>query len=68
MQNQSISHTKYKCLDKIGQGTFGAVFKCLNIANGKQGALKKIYIIEEINSLKRLLREILLLKYLEKNN
>ena len=65
MLNQSNSHSTYKCLDKIGQGTFGAVFKCLNITNGKQGALKKIYIIEDINSLKRLLREILLLKYLK---
>jgi serine/threonine protein kinase len=64
MQNLSDFHSRYQKLDKIGQGTFGVVFKCLNNANGKHGAIKKIYITQEINSLKRLLREILLLKYL----
>lgn len=65
MFTSNTFHSRYKVGQKIGSGTFGAVYECRNNINGKQGALKKVYIINEIQFLKRLLREIILLKYLK---
>jgi serine/threonine protein kinase len=31
---------KFKLEDKIGQGSFGMIFKCLNLENGEHSAIK----------------------------
>lgn len=62
---QTEFHSRYEIGHQIGSGTFGAVYECKNNLNGKKGALKKVYIIKEPQFLKRLLREIILLKYLK---
>jgi serine/threonine protein kinase len=33
--------TKYKVIDKVGKGTYGTVFKVLNLQNNKYYAIKK---------------------------
>ena len=38
-----IINNKYKIIDKIGEGTFGKIFKSLNINNNKELAIKIQY-------------------------
>lgn len=64
MQSQSTFHSKYTIGNKIGQGSFGAVYECKHNETQQLGALKRMDVPQSITSLKRLLREVLLLKYL----
>ena len=38
-----IINKKYKIIDKIGEGTFGKIFKSININNNKELAIKIQY-------------------------
>lgn len=65
MINHSGFFEKYHEEEAIGKGSFGEVFRAVNKHTGEQVAVKKIPIPSDARSLKRLLREILLLKYLK---
>ena len=56
---------RYKVTKKLGEGSFGSVFQCINIQTNNIYAIKKITIKKDTTSLKRILREVLLLKYLK---
>lgn len=65
MLGQANFNSRYIKQDKIGQGSFGSVFMCTHRRLNLLAAAKKISITKDILSLKRLLREVLLLKYLK---
>ena len=46
-----IINKKYKIIDKIGEGTFGKIFKSININNNKELAIKIQY-KDIVNALK----------------
>jgi cyclin-dependent kinase-like len=54
---------KYEKLGKIGEGSYGIVFKCRNRDNGQLVAIKKFYETEDDPAIKKIaLREIRMLK------
>ena len=65
----SNSLTRYQKLDKIGEGTYGVVYKCKDNQTGKLVALKKIRLEHEDEGVpSTALREISLLKELKHEN
>lgn len=64
MLGSSSFNSKYTIVEKIGQGSFGAVYKCIHKKSGIVAAAKKIEMTGDTIFFKRLLREVLLLKYL----
>lgn len=65
MNSQLGFFDKYILTDKLGEGSFGSVFKCIHKESNKEYAIKKVDLKKDPVSLKRILREILLLKYLK---
>jgi len=60
---------KYEKLDKLGEGTFGVVYRAKNIQNGEEVALKKIRKQQDEEGVpSSALREISLLKELQHVN
>lgn len=54
---------KYEKIAKIGEGSYGAVFKCRNRENGQVVAIKKFFESEDDPVIKKIaLREIRMLK------
>jgi len=60
---------KYQKLDKLGEGTYGVVFKAKNTENGEIVALKKIKLEKEDDGVpSTAIREISLLKGIKHPN
>ncbi|KAE9545830.1 hypothetical protein FO519_010958, partial [Halicephalobus sp. NKZ332] len=60
---------KYEKLGKIGEGSYGVVFKCRNRETGAIVAIKKFVETEEDPAIKKIaLREIRMLKQLKHPN
>jgi len=60
---------KYQKIEKIGEGTYGVVYKCKDVQNGEIYALKKIRLqAEEEGIPSTAIREISLLKELQDVN
>ncbi|GMT10718.1 hypothetical protein PFISCL1PPCAC_2015 [Pristionchus fissidentatus] len=60
---------KYERLGKIGEGSYGVVFKCRNKDNGQIVAIKKFFETEDDPQIKKIaLREIRMLKQLKHPN
>ena len=56
---------KYEKIDKVGEGTYGVVYKCRNKENGQLVALKKIRLENEDEGIpSTAIREISILKQL----
>ena len=58
----------YKIINKIGEGAFGAVYKAIDTETKEYVALKQIPVYIESIALRKILREILLLKGLKHDN
>jgi mitogen-activated protein kinase 1/3 len=65
MDNNTIFHNKYQFKERIGEGAFGTVVKVYNLGTKEFLALKLILVPKESDHLRRILREILLLKHLK---
>lgn len=65
MDNSMLFNGKYQRKEKLGEGAFGGVFKVFNIETREYLALKLILVPKESDHLRRILREILLLRYLK---
>ncbi len=60
---------KYKKLDKLGEGTYGVVYKAINQETGETVAIKKIRLEKEDDGVpSTAIREISLLKNLKHPN
>lgn len=60
---------KYEKMSKIGEGSYGLVFKCRNRENGQLVAIKKYVETEEDPLIKKIaLREIKMLKVCSQDN
>ena len=60
---------KYKRLDKLGEGTYGVVYKAINQETGETVAIKKIRLEKEDDGVpSTAIREISLLKNLKHPN
>lgn len=60
---------KYKKIEKLGEGTYGVVYKCQNIHTGEMVAIKKIRLEKEEDGVpSTAIREISLLKNLKHPN
>lgn len=64
MNKDTIFHNKYQYKCKLGEGAFGIVVKVMNIQTKEYLALKLILVPKQADHLRRILREILLLRYL----
>lgn len=74
-QQPSLTYTfsnklaKYKVIEKVGEGTYGVVFKAIDITTGKLVAIKRIRLEREEEGVpSTTLREIALLKQLSHPN
>ena len=56
--------SKYKITDSLGKGGFGVVFAAVNRATGKKVAIKMIEMRKESYFLKKVVREIIILRKL----
>ena len=63
-----VLRDKYKLTRKLGKGSYGAVFECVEIKSQKKFAIKKIDDIETNSDLKRVIREIMVLKAFNHEN
>ena len=68
MITQTVLNEKYEFVDELGHGAFGVVWGALLRKTREKVALKKITIQMDVAYLKRLLREILLMKNLRNDN
>lgn len=60
---------KYKKLEKLGEGTYGVVYKAINLETGETVAIKKIRLEKEDDGVpSTAIREISLLKNLKHPN
>jgi serine/threonine protein kinase len=60
---------KYKRLEKLGEGTYGVVYKAINLETGETVAIKKIRLEKEDDGVpSTAIREISLLKNLKHPN
>lgn len=59
---------RYKPIDIIGIGSYGAVIEANDLKHNKNVAIKKIQNIMDEIDLKRVLREIIILKYMKHDN
>jgi serine/threonine protein kinase len=59
---------RYTPLDLIGVGSYGAVIEAKDSRYGRNVAIKKIQNIMDEVDLKRILREIMILKYIKHEN
>ena len=60
---------RYERLEKLGEGTYGIVYKCRDVATGQMVALKKIRLEKEDDGVpSTAIREISLLKGLKHPN
>ena len=59
---------KYKIIKKLGKGSYGSVFECLNLDDNKSYAVKEIDDIETASDIKRVIREIIVLKSFSHEN
>lgn len=62
MDNISAVIGKYKIIECIGFGTYGKVFSAINTDDEGEVAVKKIESLSDEVDIKRVLREILILK------
>ncbi|KAH9672759.1 protein kinase domain-containing protein [Citrus sinensis] len=66
---EKVKDWNYKVVEKIGQGVFGEVYKCLNLETGKKVAIKMINIQNEPEGVPSyLISGVSLLKELEHDN
>lgn len=60
---------KYKKLERLGEGTYGVVYKAINLETGETVAIKKIRLEKEDDGVpSTVIREISLLKNLKHPN
>ncbi|KAH9736336.1 protein kinase domain-containing protein [Citrus sinensis] len=68
-QMEKVKDCNYKVVEKIGQGVFGEVYKCLNRETGQKAAIKMIAIQNEADGVPSyLIAGVSLLKELEHDN
>ena len=68
-QMEKVKDWNYKVVEKIGQGVFSEVYKCLNLETGKKVAIKMINIQNEPEGVPSyLIAGVSLLKELEHDN
>jgi serine/threonine protein kinase len=60
--------SRYSPIDLIGVGSYGAVIEAKDLRYGRNVAIKKIQNIMDEVDLKRILREIMILKYIKHDN
>jgi mitogen-activated protein kinase 1/3 len=65
---QKIIGNKYKLIRKLGKGSYGCVYECMDIKTTKRFAIKKIDDIESNSDVKRVIREIMVLKAFQHEN
>lgn len=69
MDGQRDELEKYKKLDKVGEGTYGVVYKCVNMETQELCALKKIRLENEDEGIpSTAIREISILKQMRHPN
>ena len=59
---------RYKKVENIGNGSYGTVYKYLDTKTNTHVAIKKIQDIQDVSDAKRVLREIIILKYCNHDN
>jgi mitogen-activated protein kinase 1/3 len=59
---------KYRITRKLGKGSYGSVYEVINLENKKKFAMKKIDDIESNSDIKRVIREIMVLKAFNHEN
>jgi serine/threonine protein kinase len=59
---------RYKPIEIIGVGSYGAVIEAKDLKHNRNVAIKKIQNIMDEVDLKRVLREIIILKYMKHDN
>uniref|UniRef100_A0A0N4Z2C9 Protein kinase domain-containing protein n=1 Tax=Parastrongyloides trichosuri TaxID=131310 RepID=A0A0N4Z2C9_PARTI len=59
---------KYLLLEKIDKGYFSNVYKSRNYESGKLVALKQIYVVDNVEKCKNIVKEIMILKNLDNKN
>jgi serine/threonine protein kinase len=68
MQVNTIIGNKYQLIQRLGKGTYGTVHECIDLQTKKKYAIKKIDKIESMSQLKRVIREIMILKSFNHEN
>lgn len=66
--HEDILGNRYKKIRKIGKGSYGSVYECLDMRTNEKVAIKKLQEIQDISDAKRVLREIIILKACHHDN
>ena len=67
LKKQIIGNT-YEITKKLGKGSYGSVYECIHLITQKKYAIKKIDDIESNSDVKRVIREIMVLKAFNHEN
>lgn len=59
---------RFKLVKKLGKGSYGSVFECIDLKTKKKCAIKKIDDIETTSDIRRVIREVMILKSFNHDN